>query len=373
MQITAIEAIPFELAYREPLQMAAGDLLSAEHVLVRVHTDAGITGEAEAPARPMFYGESVHSIYKAISDWFAPQLIGLDPFNTAEINGRLNKVTANNTAKAALDIAMYDIQGKFLGIPVQQLLGGYACPLRVTHMLGHGEPEKVGQEAALVHEDLGITAFKVKIGYGYNTDLEVVAKVREAVGDDSTVYVDANQAYGPEEALTLLETMRQSSGIAWVEEPNRASDFYGRRRLADRLSIPIMGDESCPTIDDVAREVTGGSARYISIKVARTGFTQSRDIAALVSGLGGKVLMGSQGDSSIGTLAGLAFGAASPRTSEMPAELSYFTRLLDNLLVNDPVTTGGMMMPSMLPGLGIEIDEDKLSHYRTDLNQRSYL
>lgn len=373
MQITAIEAIPFELSYREPLRMKAGDVLSAEHVLVRIHTDVGIVGHAEAPARPMFYGESVHSVHRAITDWFAPRLIGLDPFNTADIQSLLHQVAANNTAKAALDIALYDIQGKFLGMPVQKLLGGSSTPLQVTHMLGHGDPGKIAQEAGEAHEELGITAFKVKIGYGSKVDLEVVAKVREAVGEESTVYVDANQAYDPAEALTLLETMRRTCAIAWAEEPSRAADFLGRRQLADRLMIPILGDESCPTIDDVSREVTGGTARYISIKVARTGFTQSRDIAALVSGLGGKVLIGSQGDSAIGALAGLAFGSASPRTSALPAELSYFTRLLDTLLITDPVIKDGMMTPLSVPGLGVEIDEDKLGHYRTDVSHRSYL
>src|SRR5919198_4002765 len=107
MQITRVEAIPFCIPYHEPIHFATGVLTSAEHVLVRVHTDEGIVGQAEAPARPMIYGESQASIVSAIKLWFEPVLLGLDPFQVEGANKRIRWVVANDTAKGALDLALH--------------------------------------------------------------------------------------------------------------------------------------------------------------------------------------------------------------------------------------------------------------------------
>ncbi|MFE7421986.1 mandelate racemase/muconate lactonizing enzyme family protein [Rhodococcus sp. NPDC057529] len=348
------------------MRMIAGDLLRAEHVLVRVHTDDGLVGQAEAPARPMFYGESLASIVAAINDWFAPVIVGKDPFAVQSIRRHLDRVVANNTAKGAIDMALHDLRGKAVGLPVRMLLGGSAEPLRVTHMLGLGDPAAVADEAADAQATYGASSFKVKVGHREDSDLDCVTRVRGAVGEDATIYVDANQAYEPEDAIRILARMRDVAAISWVEEPTPAADFLGRRRVANALPIPILGDESCPTVGDVAREVVGGAARYISIKVARTGFTASADIVALVTALGGRVLIGSQGDSGIGALCGLAFGSALPAAAALPAELSYFHRLSDDLLCTPPQITGGYLHPGDAPGIGIEIDDDKLDFYRVD-------
>ncbi len=366
MSIVAVEAIPFCLPYRAPLRMAAGDLTAAEHVLVRIHTTEGLVGQAEAPARPMFYGESLDSIVHAVQHWFTPHLLGADPFAVQAIRPLLDRVVANNTAKAAIDLALHDLRGKLAGIPTSRLLGGAAAPMRVTHMLGHGDPNDVATEAGRVQTDFGISAFKIKVGYGEAADLAVVGAVRAAVGEDALLYVDANCSYEPEQALRVLGRMAAEHAIVWVEEPVAPADRLGRARVAADLPIPVLADETVPTLTDAAREVGDGAVRYVSIKVARTGFTASTDIAALVHGHGGRVLLGSQGDSGIGTLASLAFGAAGPLTSALPGELSYFLRLADDLLADPLVIADGLLRAPDVPGLGVVIDEDKLSHYRLD-------
>lgn len=366
MPIVAVDTVPFELPYRQPLRMAAGDLACAQHVLVRVHTDDGLTGHAEAPARPMFYGESPTSIVRAVQDWFTPALLGEDPFAVRRIRPRLDRVVGNNTAKAAIDLALHDLRGQLTGQPVHRLLGGAAAPVRVTHMLGYGAPESVADEVGRMRAEYGISAFKIKVGYRAETDLAVVAAARAAAGDDALLYVDVNGAYEPEEALRVLRRMVDEYAIAWVEEPVGAADRYGRRRVADGLTVPVLADESVPTLGDVARALEDRVARYVSIKVARTGFTVSTDITGLVHGHGGRVLLGSQGDSGIGTLASLAYGAADPAVAALPGELSYYLRLTDDLLVDPPVITDGVLHAPDTPGLGVVIDDDKLAHYRTD-------
>lgn len=370
MRISNIEAIPFVLPYREPLRMKAGDLVQAEHVLIRVHTDDGLIGEAEAPARPMFYGESLASIVSAVSEWFAPAITGLDPFAVQAIRQRLDRVVGNNTAKGAIDMALYDLQGKAVNLPVHALLGGSAIPLQVTHMLGIGAPASVADEAVRVKNQYGISSFKVKVGHDEQSDVDTVVRVRQAVGDEATLYVDVNQAYEPNEAIRILGRMDDQARLAWVEEPTAPADVLGRRHVMRALTIPVLGDESCPTAITAARAVIDGTARYISVKVARTGFTESADIVGLVTTLGGRVLIGSQGDSGIGTLCGVAFGASMPRTSSLPGELSYFDRLSDDLLQERPTITDGYLSPNSAVGLGIAIDDDKLSYYRVDGRKR---
>ena len=132
MKITSIEAIPFAIPYGKPMRFASGAVTVADHVLVRVHTDDGLVGVAEAPPRPYTYGESQTSIVSAISGWFAPALIGLDPFARETVRGLLGRTVGNHTAKGAVDIAIWDVLGKALGQPVTSLLGGAGTSMRVA-------------------------------------------------------------------------------------------------------------------------------------------------------------------------------------------------------------------------------------------------
>ncbi|PXY21493.1 mandelate racemase/muconate lactonizing enzyme family protein [Prauserella flavalba] len=366
MTVVAVDAIPFRLPYHQPLRMAAGDIHAAEHVLIRVRDDSGVCGVAEAPARPMFYGESLASIVHAVREWFAPVLVGTDPFAVRALAPSIDRIPANNTAKASLDLALHDLRARLLEQPLFRLLGGTRCPLRVTHMLGHGAPEAVADEAVRMREKYGITAFKIKVGYEPAADVRLVGAVRAALGDEALLYVDANCAYRAEEALAAVLPMVAEYGIAWAEEPTRADDRRGRSRVASRAPVPVLADETVPTLADVTRSLEDGTACWISIKVARTGITQSTDIAAVVRAHGGRVLLGSQGDSGLGTLASLAFASGDPFAAELPGEYSYFLRLADDLVAEPLEIADGHLRAPDAPGSGAVLDEDKLAHYRVD-------
>ncbi|MHA6629473.1 mandelate racemase/muconate lactonizing enzyme family protein [Pseudonocardia sichuanensis] len=369
MQITSIEAVPYSIPYRSPLAFATGVLTSADHVLVRVHTDDGVHGVGDAAARPMVYGESQESIVTAIRDWLEPALTGLDPFAVEEAHARTSWVVANNTARGAVDVALHDLRGRATGLPSWRLLGGTARAIRVTRMLSMGEPAATAEEARAAAEEDGITSFKVKVGVDRRADVARVAAVREAVGDDATIYVDANHGWSAEEAHRALEAMRDHD-LDLVEEPNPAEDRIGRRRLAQLLTIPVMADESAPTLADAARELTGGAARAISIKTTRTGFTESARIVALARALGARALLGNQADSMIGSAASLAFGAAHPWVAREPGELDLYTLFTDHLVAEPLRVRDGALQVSERPGIGVEIDEDKLARYRTDAGAR---
>jgi L-Ala-D/L-Glu epimerase len=366
VKVTAIEAIPFEIPFRRPFAFASGVATVADHVLVRVRTDEGIVGHAEAPPRPYTYGESQTSIVAAVYDWFSPALTGADPFCRERISATLAPIVGNPTAKAAVDIALWDVIGQAVGQPVHSLLGGFAESVRVTHMLGLGSPSEMVDEASRVRDTYGISAFKVKVGRTpFAVDVEAVRALRAALGDDVELYLDANRGWRGDDALRALAALADA-GVAMLEEPGRADDILTRRRTVERSPVPIVGDESCTRAAEVARLLLDGSCDMISIKTSRTGFTDSAKIVGLCEGLGVGVVLGNQIDGAVATLAGVTFAAAHRATAERPAELSAFVDIADHLLIEPPEIVDGRMAPPQRPGLGIAIDDDKVDHYRVD-------
>lgn len=366
MKITKLEAIPFSIPYRKPLHFASGAVTAAEHVLVRVHTDDGLVGTAEAPPRPFTYGETQASIMGVIDGIFAPQIVGLSAIEREAIHARLGRTVANPTAKSAVDMALWDIIGQSVGLPVTDLLGGYSNRMRVSHMIGFAEPAEMIAEAGHARDSYGITTFKVKVGRRpIDVDIAACRGLREALGDSTEIYIDGNRGWTAADSARALRAM-DDLDLQFAEELCPADDVLGRRWLVKQSSIPIFADESVSRPGEVTRELLGGSANGISIKTARTGFTYSQRVLFQCEGLGVDVVMGSQIDGQIGSLCSLAFGSAFELTARRAGELSNFLDMSDDLLAEPLQIRDGTLQVREAPGLGIGIDEDKLNHYRTD-------
>ena len=228
-------------------------------------------------------------------------------------------------------------------------------------MVGIKETDEMAQECNK-YKKMGFNAFKIKVGIEPSKDVENFKSVREAVGKDAILYVDANQGYSPHAARWVIQRM-EKYGLAWIEEPCPVWNHKERLKLAQSISVPILGDESCSTLQDVAREIELGAVGMVSIKVARTGFYESRKIIHLCEQAGIPCLIGSQGDSGIGAAAGAHF-ATSFRNVQYPAEISYHLRMKGDLLI-DPVkiSQGFIEIPSG-HGLGIHLDEQKIKEFR---------
>ena len=139
MRVTSVESIPFRIPFTEKKIWARGALDAAEHVLVRIRTDNGLTGIAEAPPRPTIYGESLRSIIAAIEDWFGPAVLGIDPFETEKVLERFERWVGNPTARAAVEMALTDIKAQAAGVPVYKLLGGWTERVPVCVQGSHGQ------------------------------------------------------------------------------------------------------------------------------------------------------------------------------------------------------------------------------------------
>ena len=366
MKIDRIEAIPYAIPYARPLKFASGEVTSAEHVLVRIYTDTGICGIADTPPRPYTYGETQDSIVSVVTKVFAPQLIGLDPLDRSKVQQLLRRTVNNPTAKGALDIALWDVIGISLGTPVHKLLGGFTDRMRVSHMLGFKPAAELLEEALRFREKYGINTFKLKTGRRpLSLDVEACHVLREGLGEDAEIYLDANRGWTANEAMEVLRRT-EGLGLSMLEEPCDAGETMGRRRLVQSSSIPIVGDESVPTLGDVSRELLSGGSTAICIKTARSGFTEAQQILGLCMGLGVDVTMGNQIDTQIGSLATVTFGAAFEASSRRAGELSNYLDMTDDLLAEPLKIMDGAIRVREVPGVGAAIDADKLQKYRQD-------
>ncbi|MDA0168476.1 hypothetical protein OJ998_05195 [Solirubrobacter taibaiensis] len=364
VRITLVEAIPFAVPYRHQPRFASGTVSRADNVLVRVHTDFGLVGQAEAQPRPYTYGETQASIVDTVGGALNDALVGVEPVRSELVAARCASVTGNYVARGAVDLAVWDLIGKLLGVPCHRLLGGFADDVAAAHMVSLGEPEEMVAEAVGVSERLGVKTFKVKVGRTPALDVAAVRAVREAL-PHADLYVDANRGWSYEDAVRAGDELVEF-GVRAIEEPISVDDRAGRLRLAERWAVPLAGDESCISLAHVDRALDEGAVRAVSIKTARTGFTESRRILDLCLARNVAVVVGSQYEGALGAAATVSFAAAFAATAGQPAELTNYLDLADDLVVAGPEIRAGRAVVPTLPGLGLVVDEDRLDHYRLD-------
>ena len=362
--IVAVEAIPVRFPMRRAGVFASGRIDVAENVLVRVRSESGLTGQAEAQARPYTYGGGQESIVAAVRDELGPRLIGHSALRTESLYELAAVPGADRVARGALDVAVWDLAGLLLGQPTQRLLGGYATEVPVAHMVSLGASGAMAEEALEAHERFGVTTFKVKVGREPDLDVAAVAAVREAL-PDSELYVDANRGWSVEQALAAIPRL-VDLGVRAIEEPIDVRDTEGRLRVAAASAVPLAGDESCTSLEAVAAARAEGAVGQVSVKAARTGFTESRRIAAFCTGSDLAVVVGSQYEGALGAFASVALATAQAATSARPAEVTNFADLATDLVAEGPRIAGGYATASLSPGLGVTVDEDALRHHRVD-------
>jgi L-Ala-D/L-Glu epimerase len=363
LAIRRIEAIPVAIPLLRPIKWARGEINTIDNVIVVVTLSDGMQGIADAPPRPTIYGETQHSLVTIIADHLAKRLAGINAFDVAGVWSALDAIAWNPTAKAAIDMALYDAQAKTLGISCAQLLGGTAKPLPVNWRLRLGSKKEILADAEHMMKKYGIRALKVKCGVDREKDIDVLRALRTLVGDEVELTIDCNQGYSVRDLIEAAPYFEEL-GIALVEEPIRARDGAGKRFAAERMRVPISGDDSCMTPDDVLHELKLGGIRAVVIKCARTGYTQSRQILALAAAYYAPVHNGTQADMQIGSAAAGHFACTYPATHAH--ELSSFLDARDHVSDRDLVIKDGKLMLPEGPGIGVTLDANKLKKYRLD-------
>ncbi len=321
---------PFRLAMRGNLSWGQyGKLDALEHVLVRVETNDGHVGYAEAPARPTIYGETPQSIETIVTHYLAPKLVGVDINNEVKLWNVLHSVANNQTARGALDIAICEARAKARALSLFDVTRGIQDKIRASFILGISDLDTMTKEARSVFES-GVSVFKIKIGRDAKHDEEIVRALQhEFSGTDVILYADANEGLTAETAAEDLERLAKL-GLAYIEEPLPVHFVKARAALKRENILPIIADDSCFTLNDLERELEFDTFDILNIKPARTGFTESARMLELAKSAHKGVMIGSQAGSGLGTFHAALF--ASKEGVTHPSELSFALKLLEDIL-----------------------------------------
>jgi len=370
MKIDHIDIIPLTVPKSRTLTLSTYGWLSKgkfDFVLTRVHTDEGVTGVGECPPLPPLSPESQPVIVAMIKNWLAPQLLGEDPFDLERIWEKMDFAAPTYPmSKAALDIALYDIMGKALGVPVYKLLGGLSRKrFPLVALIGIGTEEQVSADASKIVGE-GYTGIRLKIGP--KRDVANVKAIRDVVGSDITLRVDCNQAYSTHGAIRVIKAMERYD-IELVEQPTVWWDFKALARVAKALDTPIMPHESAFLISDVKALMDLGALGVLGLKMYRPGggITNARRLLDMARLMGVPCLVHDDVELGVSLAAAANFVAARYRDLSYNPELSGFPEWIADDVVTPQLTIrdGHAEVPEG-PGLGVELDEDKIKKYSVE-------
>ncbi|MEG2119617.1 MAG: dipeptide epimerase [Pseudoflavonifractor sp.] len=272
MKIADIQWGEISLPLARPFKTALRTVGHLNDIAVRVLGDDGQVGYGEAPPTAVLTGDTLGSIVCAVEDYIRPALLGMDLDNLEEIMERLAGCIVHNTsAKAAVDMAVYDLYGKHRGLPLYQLLGGARQGFETDITISVNAPEEMVADS-LDAVSRGFRILKTKVGKDAATDLARIAAIRAAVGPEVRIRVDANQGWTREEAVALICGMEDRGlHLDLIEQPVRAGDLEGMAYIRAHVHTPILADESVFSADDAARIIRLGAADYLNIKLMKTG------------------------------------------------------------------------------------------------------
>jgi L-alanine-DL-glutamate epimerase-like enolase superfamily enzyme len=366
MKIERVEAIPVSLPLAKPVRMAGSTVVTADNVVVRIQADVGLTGWGECASSPTFSGETQGSIVAAVEGFLGPALVGEDPTRREALALAMDRrLHGNHGAKAAVDIALFDLAARALGTPVYELLGGRARDAaRVFWHLGNADPEADAREAAARTAE-GFDFFKLKVGTStVARDVAAALAVRAAVGPACDLGADANQAWTVAEAVRFARGA-EAAGLAFFEQPVPAEDLAGMAAVARAGGVPVLADEGIFNARDVLAHARAEAAQIVSVKLLKAGgFTGALRAIHAAEAVGLPLhLTGKVAESSIATAALVHLALA---VRDLPYGLGITSHYLREDLVAEPIrAVGGHVRVADAPGLGITVDEERLRRFRT--------
>lgn len=360
------------------------------YIIVKLTADNGIVGFGEATAMPewggdfgRYFGESGNTTRVVIEKHLFPAVYGMDPFDIENIHRKMDlAIRGYNYAKTGLEEAIYDIAGKALDQPVYMMLGGKCRDgIPVAHSLGLMEIDAAVEEAVEAVGE-GIKDIKVKGGLDFKRDYELVSKLRKALGPNIRIFLDANQAYPTaKEAVKWVGRMDREFNLEYIEQP--VEGLEQMRLVTKLLHVPICADESCWTIADALDIIRLSAADYLSIYVTKAGgIYKANTIAKIAQYAGIRCNVNGSGEFGVGNAANLHV-ACTARTATLASVFPVThidgmeqTRVAGHWYKDDILTKpfryedGYLMVPDG-PGLGIEVDMEKIRKYSVGKGENS--
>jgi L-alanine-DL-glutamate epimerase-like enolase superfamily enzyme len=369
MKITKIETIPVQVPINpnRAIRSGRGYHTQSPFLILKVHTDEGLTGLGEVSCTAVWSGEDQFTAMRMIDSYLAPQLVGQDPTQIERLTGIMRKAIANNPfTKSALEMALWDILGKMTGLPIYRLLGGAVREFVPTKFSISGlEPAKAAEIATWAAAQ-GFTTMKVKVGLNPDEDVARVRAVREAVGDAIRLGVDANGGWAPRVAIQTIPRL-YAYNIYFVEQPVPDLDIAWLADVRRNINLPVMADESVYSLQDAMSIVRANAADILSVYVGKGGgIGPARKLAAVAEAAGLTCTIGSNLELGVANAAMIHLGMATPaiNAEEFPCDILSPFYYDEDILTEPLLIKAGSARPHERPGLGIDLDEDKLEFYR---------
>jgi len=364
MKITRISSYQVEIPLKPARRMisALGQHTVSRYVLVRVETDAGIEGAGEATVMSRWSGETAWGAQAIIDHVFAPLLVGCDPSDIPGIDHVMDRAAADNWfAKSAIEMACWDIQGKEAGKPVYELLGGAVRPLPITcrFSMGAYPIDRARQRAAELIEE-GFTTIKVKVGTDIDEDVARVAAVRETIGPEHELVIDANAGW---DAATSIAAMDRMAGdrVGLFEQPTTKGDFHALAEVRRAISCPVMADDIVFDLPDALECIRHEACDVISLHPGKNGgIRKAWEIAGLAAEHDVACSIGSNLEFDIAAAAMCHLVVACPnmQVETYPGDILGPDYHEARVATNPIVVNGPVIETPAGPGLGVDVDWD---------------
>jgi len=368
MRISSVEIIETKIPLKHPYKLCKryGNVAYTYPTVVKVRTAEGMVGYGETDAWASFSTETPETVAAVLRHYIAPAILGEDATNVIKIHETMGLVMReNHMARATIDMACHDLLGKEAGMPVYRLLGGALYDsLPIMGGIG-GETGEEAAEAARENRDKGYHSVMLKVGRDPVQDAECVFAVRDALGANYPLVLDANQGWDLASAKKFVSIVKDAKPVLF-EQPLVAEDIEGMASLRRSCDIPISADESLTSFRNAQEIIRLGAADVFSVKVCKNGgIRESKRIIELAGNNGITVLFNSMLEEGVTQAASLNMALST--SNLFPFGHAYFSplRLDADITTYSSLIRDGRVHAPTEPGLGIEMLDDVLDRYVT--------
>ncbi len=363
MKITEIRLGILSVPLRVPFKTALRSVSSVEDVIMEVHTDTGAVGYGEAPPTGAITGDTTGAIVGAIRDHIAKTLIGRDVDDFEDLCMALDRcIVKNSSARAAADMALWDLYGQLYHIPVYKLMGGARKSITTDITISVNEPDEMARDAQDAIKR-GYDCLKVKVGKEPEKDIARLSAIRAVVPKETCIRIDANQGWSPKEAVRILNGMQEKGlDIEFVEQPVKAHDLEGLKYVTDRSWVPVLADESVFSAEDALKIMQMRAADLVNIKLMKCGgLYHALKIASAAEVYGVECMIGCMLEAKISVNAAVHLACAKQIITKIDLDGPV-------LCSEDPILGGAVFDEKIItvsdePGLGIKgIEEGRLRY-----------
>jgi L-alanine-DL-glutamate epimerase-like enolase superfamily enzyme len=331
-------------------------------LLLVLETDQGLKGVGETPVRLNWHASTLKSLMVVIEQVFLPQMRTLDLADANAVKAFLRGFKEHPLAKSLIDTACWDLRARMAGVPLWQYLGATDSTVPISWTITRGDPQDMAREAGMMAERYGIHAFKVKTGQGFETDGLVLESIRRAVGDKLALYADSNGAHHAAE-VPDMSNLLADHGVILFEDPCDLAPNDAFRAIQESSQIPILVDNGCRSASEAMLFLDVG-AKALSVKVMKTGITESREIADLARARQSRVAVGISAATSLGAMNALALSASLPAEARCaPCEETFFATMEDILVEPLAIKDGSVKLP-IVSGYQSLVDWTKVTTLR---------